>query len=322
MQKLDDWAFNVFELNLVTNKPIAFRYVARALLNKFDFLTKYKIQKACLENFIVAMEEGYRKHNNSYHNDIHAADVAQTVNSVISQTELKACLTDSEIFATLFAAIIHDYEHTGTTNSYHVNTESDLALLYNDRAVLENFHVSQVFRKMKENKTINVVANMDKNEFSEFRINVIEIVLATDMSNHFSLLKNLQAAMTQPDSLTMLQYLCALVHFADISHPSKPWEIHTQWTTRLFDEFFVQGDREKQMKIPVSPLCDRNNTMLPASQIGFLDYIVIPTVNLIFDVIPIAVKTRLDKMPENNLQMSSWKIEMSMLLLMGVVVCC
>jgi len=31
-------------------------------------------------------------------------------------------LTDVEIFATVIAALVHDYEHNGTTNTFHVNT--------------------------------------------------------------------------------------------------------------------------------------------------------------------------------------------------------
>lgn len=31
-------------------------------------------------------------------------------------------LSELEIFATLFAAAIHDFEHTGTTNNFHVQT--------------------------------------------------------------------------------------------------------------------------------------------------------------------------------------------------------
>ena len=34
-------------------------------------------------------------------------------------------LTDVEIFATVIAALVHDYEHNGTTNAFHVNTEYD-----------------------------------------------------------------------------------------------------------------------------------------------------------------------------------------------------
>lgn len=55
-------------------------------------------------------------------------------------------LSDLEIFTSLLAAIVHDFDHPGTTNAFHVGSGSDLALLYNDRAVLENHHVSQFFR--------------------------------------------------------------------------------------------------------------------------------------------------------------------------------
>ena len=46
----------------------------------------------------------------------------------------------------LLAAIVHDVEHTGTTNNFHVNSSSETALIYNDKSVLENFHVSTAFR--------------------------------------------------------------------------------------------------------------------------------------------------------------------------------
>jgi len=46
----------------------------------------------------------------------------------------------------LIAAITHDFEHTGTTNNFHVMSGTEIALLYNDRAVLENYHISSTFR--------------------------------------------------------------------------------------------------------------------------------------------------------------------------------
>lgn len=33
------------------------------------------------------------------------------------------CLSEIEILAIIFAAAIHDYEHTGTTNSFHIQTK-------------------------------------------------------------------------------------------------------------------------------------------------------------------------------------------------------
>ena len=37
-------------------------------------------------------------------------------------------LTDVEIFATVVAALAHDYEHNGTTNAFHINTGYQLQL--------------------------------------------------------------------------------------------------------------------------------------------------------------------------------------------------
>ena len=62
--------------------------------------------------------------------------------------------------------------------------------------------------------------------------------------------------------------LCLLLHSADVSNPAKPWDIHTRWTARIMEEFFQQGDREKQLSLPPSPLCDRNTTNIPGSQLG------------------------------------------------------
>ena len=127
------------------------------------------------------LEVGYTSNANPYHNNLHACDVLQTTHYFISQTGLsvrykisplniilimhlrlqtrfevtiflftfffqKNWMSDLEIFTSLIAAIIHDFDHTGTTNNFHINSGSGLALLYNDRAVLENHHVSAFFR--------------------------------------------------------------------------------------------------------------------------------------------------------------------------------
>ena len=34
------------------------------------------------------------------------------------------------------------------------------------------------------------------------------------------------------------------------------------------EEFFVQGDREAELGLEYSPLCDRQNTLIPQSQVG------------------------------------------------------
>merc|ERR1712194_462443 len=68
-----------------------------------------------------------------------------------------------------------------------------------------------------------------------------------------------------------------VLHTADISNLSKPFQTSLQWTDRILREFFQQGDREKQLGLPISPLCDREMTDVPSSQLGFIDFIVQPT---------------------------------------------
>ena len=62
--------------------------------------------------------------------------------------------------------------------------------------------------------------------------------------------------------------LCLLLHTADISHTGKPWATHQQWTGRITEEFFRQGDWERELALPQSPMCDRDTTPLIESRLG------------------------------------------------------
>ena len=47
----------------------------------------------------------------------------------------------------------------------------------------------------------------------------------------------------------------------------------------ITNEFFQQGDQERKHAMTVSPLCDRfKNFDIPKSQIGFIDFVVSPTI--------------------------------------------
>ena len=48
-----------------------------------------------------------------------------------------------------------------------------------------------------------------------------------------------------------------MVHCADLSNPTKPRHCYNQWVNRITEEFFCQGDREKKLDMPISPMCER-----------------------------------------------------------------
>ncbi|XP_077296026.1 dual specificity calcium/calmodulin-dependent 3',5'-cyclic nucleotide phosphodiesterase 1A-like isoform X8 [Arctopsyche grandis] len=283
LKTLDDWSFDVFGLSEAANsQPV--KYLGYDLLNRYGMIHKFKVPPSTLETFLTRIEEGYCRYRNPYHNNLHAADVAQTVHYMLCQTGLMNWLTDLEIFATLVAAIIHDYEHTGTTNNFHVMSGSDTALLYNDRAVLENHHISASFRVMKDEEC-NILQNLSRDEFREFRTLVIDMVLATDMSFHFQQIKNMRNLLSLAEPTVDKSKAVSLVlHCCDIAHPAKRWDLHHRWTMLLLEEFFRQGDKEQELGLPFSPLCDRNNTLVAESQIGFIEFIVEPSMGVCSDM--------------------------------------
>ena len=99
--------------------------------------------------------------------------------------------TPLEVFAAILASSMHDVDHPGTTNQYLVATSSELALMYNDESVLENHHLAVAF-KLLQLPECDILAGLSAKQRTSFRKMVIDMVLATDMSKHMSLLADLK----------------------------------------------------------------------------------------------------------------------------------
>ena len=54
----------------------------------------------------------------------------------------------------------------------------------------------------------------------------------------------------------------------------------------LFEEFFHQGDREREQDMKISYLMDRFTVNIAQSQLGFIDFIVQPTFRAMTDLMP------------------------------------
>ncbi|CAH7147168.1 Pde1c [Phodopus roborovskii] len=294
LKDVDKWSFDVFSLNDASGDH-ALKFIFYELLTRYDLISRFKIPISALVSFVEALEVGYSKHKNPYHNLMHAADVTQTVHYLLYKTGVANWLTELEIFAIIFSAAIHDYEHTGTTNNFHIQTRSDPAILYNDRSVLENHHLSAAYRLLQEDEEMNILVNLSKDDWREFRTLVIEMVMATDMSCHFQQIKAMKTALQQPEAIEKPKALSLMLHTADISHPAKAWDLHHRWTMSLLEEFFRQGDREAELGLPFSPLCDRKSTMVAQSQVGFIDFIVEPTFTVLTDMTEKIVSPLIDE---------------------------
>ena len=66
----------------------------------------------------------------------------------------------------------------------------------------------------------------------------------------------------------LAQLLSQMLHCADLSNPTKPAHIYREWVTRVMEEFFRQGDRERALGYDVSPMCDRSTVKIANAQVS------------------------------------------------------
>lgn len=64
--------------------------------------------------------------------------------------------------AALIAATVHDVDHPGRTNSFLCNAGSELAILYNDTAVLESHHAALAFQITTRDDKCNIFKNIER----------------------------------------------------------------------------------------------------------------------------------------------------------------
>ena len=72
------------------------------------------------------------------------------------------------------------------------------------------------------------------------------MVLSTDMALHFADVAKLKAAVSSSEfdlqDKDQQIIMDAIVHASDISNPLKPFDICKEWTKRVLEEFWNQGD--------------------------------------------------------------------------------
>ncbi|GIL62519.1 hypothetical protein Vafri_16725 [Volvox africanus] len=318
----NNWQFDVFKLADATQDH-ALSTLSFYLFHQADLMRKFDIKPQLLARFMRRVEEGYRP--NPYHSKTHAADVLQTLHVIIHRGGLAPGYVDPlTLMACYLAALVHDYEHGGLTNDYLINSSDLLALRYNDRAPLENHHLAAAFTLLKKPEYA-FMSHLPKADTDRLRKMVIELVLATDMKQHFAIMSHfttvhrLGAANSVTPSLLSgterrrsssnassinslaqggsgcpveidkivipldenerILSLQMALKCSDLGHVSASLPVHCRWVQLLEEEFFRQGDMEKQHSLPVSPLFDRCKPGITKSQIGFFDIVVIPLLN-------------------------------------------
>jgi len=288
MQKVQEWDYDVWAIQDMTGGALF--YTAYALFLHWNAIRRFNVDPQIAFNFFSQVEGGY--HPNPYHNSVHAADVMHIVHYILGPGELKetAQLTDEDVFAAIIAGMIHDYDHPGLNNNYHAKTQNYLATLYNDRSILENHHLAEVFDLM-QNERLNVLHGLTESQYRDCRETMIDMVLATDMGLHAKILGQWKRRIGQDHALEGRKddqrlALAMGIKMADISNCGRPQPFYLRWGYKLCEEFFLQGDNERARGDNVSPFMDRCQPSMAKSQIAFMNYVVIPMFESISEYLP------------------------------------
>lgn len=327
LDKVYNWNFPIFELADKTHCVLS--QMAYKLFDDTGLFETFKIPRKPFIDYMIALENGYR--NIPYHNRIHASDVlhgcwflttqkipgfsefsplfssdssdsdsgtAHTQVNTVGDGSLARAIPALELMALYLAASMHDYDHPGRTNAFLVETRHPLAMLYNDRSVLENHHASASWELLHSKPSYNFLINLDLPEWKRLRFLIVEAILATDLKKHFELMSKFSSKITRrtdassentesvrhegclkwtadEDRLLVCQMVIKL---ADIGGPTKIRDLHVTWTKAICQEFFMQGDEERRLSSPVSPFMDREKPQVAQLQRTFIKNLIAPLV--------------------------------------------
>ena len=310
--------FDIFQIKDLIGYNNVLPFVGRIILENLGLIDEEILNIQKIDSFLVSVTKQYKKET-LYHNSLHGADVTQSCYIFFSHTNAEKIAKTNvlDLLSIFISSLGHDIGHPGLTNTFHINDSTEMAITYNDISVLENFHASTLFKIIRKTET-NIFEKLTTIDYKIIRKRMIAEILATDMANHSkvtSLIKskislsengkdyklNLLTGNEQTKNEEQQCLLDFIIHLADLAHNTRLFNISIKWVELLSEEFWLQGDLEKQRNLPVSFLCDRENTNVPQSQKGFISGFIIPTFEILTNIFP-TLKFTLDNANKNYKQ--------------------
>jgi len=300
LNSTSEWIFDSFRLDHHTN-GVPIPKFAYWLFKEHNLIEEFKISTPKLIKFFRVIQAKYVP--NTYHNSIHACDVAHAMHFWMRRGLLSESATSLQVMAALVASLCHDCGHPARNNAFMVNSKSKMATLYNDISVLENMHLTLLFETYNE-ADCDFLGATNREEWQAFRKQVVSMVLATDFGRHNEILSIAQERLKQGRmdlqkesdfDLTMK----VGIKCADLRHCMMPHEMTMKTTDLLMEEFWAQGDEESSMGLPISPFMNRGKANLPKEQAGFYQFMIMPLISVWAEILPSEASVALDYSKRN-----------------------
>ncbi|XP_044732480.1 calcium/calmodulin-dependent 3',5'-cyclic nucleotide phosphodiesterase 1C-like isoform X3 [Chrysoperla carnea] len=269
------WAFNAFALETAAGGR-SLPVLCVHLFHWYGLLDYFNLDVVRVWKLFTLIEEGYHS-SNPYHNSIHATDVTQAMHCFLQEEKIKKHMSPVEVMASLIGAVAHDLDHPGVNQPFLIATSNHLATLYDNMSVLENHHWRSAVGCLLESGVAEQLTPWRDALENQIR----SLILATDITRQQEFLSKLKKGL-DTDALDMSReedrhfILQIALKCADISNPTRPWDVSRKWSLKVCEEFFRQGDFERKLNLPITSLCDRYSTSVPKIQTGFIRFVVTP----------------------------------------------
>ena len=136
----------------------------------------------------------------------------------------------------------------------------------------------------------NILQGFSDDQRRDIRETLVEMVLATDMGLHAKILGTFKRRLVEDHDFKKKEdirlALSMAVKMADISNCGRDQKLYLGWCNQIADEFYMQGDRERNLGFPCSPFMDRFSPAMAKGQIAFMNYIVVPLFECISEFLP------------------------------------
>lgn len=224
-----------------------------------------------LREYVTMIACMYR--DNFFHNFEHASHVLMSSQKLLrrviiadkelSRSDYTRGITSDPLtqFAIVFAALIHDVDHSGVPNSQLVKEKAHIASLYNNKSIAEQNSLDLAWELLMEPsyKDLQRCIFSNQAELERFRQLIVNVILATDIfdpdmkavrNSRFNKAfhqESLGISLSLKEEMNLKATIVVeyIMQASDISHTMQHWHIYQRWNERLFAEMYSawQADR-------------------------------------------------------------------------------
>jgi hypothetical protein len=187
-------------------------------------------------------------------------------------------------FACVFAALIHDVDHTGLPNTQLLKEKTTTAIEYRGKSIAEQNSVDVAWDLLMNDNfsAIRRLIYSNGDELKRFRQLIVDSVMATDiMDKDLKVLRNsrwdrafqeqsaaVPEIMRETVNRKATIVIEHLIQASDVVHTMQHWSIYRKWNERLFQEMYLAYKTGHADNDP--------SESWYKGELGFFDFYIIP----------------------------------------------